>query len=89
MSVRQDDLTRAAPPVSGIPGAPDWGNRHEVLCPACEREAIASVVAYAAQRITRLPRLRLLVPSEGTLEWGGVPDLVEISVQTISSPMVA
>jgi hypothetical protein len=67
--------------VAGAPGPPDWGSRHSVVCAQCEAEAVRSLVAYVAQRITRFPELRLLVPAVGAVENGGQPDMVELAVR--------
>ena len=80
-SVVRFDSPRQLHVVSGAPEAPDWGNRHEIVCGACEEEAVRTVLAYAAQRISRTPELRILVPAVGALEVGGVPDLVELWVR--------
>lgn len=67
--------------MDGAPAAPDWGNRHRVVCGRCESDAVNIVVGYVAQRMSRLGPLRLLVPSDGAVEWGAEPDLVELSIQ--------
>jgi hypothetical protein len=67
--------------ISGAPAPPAWGNRHAVLCSACDSHLDRTVLAFVAQRITRLPGHRMLVPADGAIEAGGRPDLVELVVR--------